>query len=166
LKGDGWTVVTFAEWHQGFVVARGNPKAIRKVEDLARRGVRLINREDGSGARTLLNALVRRAGIPSKSLHGWNIEASSHLAVARNVAEGRADVGISVEAAARLFGLTFIPLQAERYDLVIPTDAIHQHAGLNRFLDALSSRAFRAEIEALGGYDTQETGQVRTLRET
>jgi molybdate-binding protein len=68
-------------------------------------------------------------------------------------------VGVAVEAVARLLGLDFMPLQTERYDLAIPTGYLKSHRGLSRFLDTLVSRGVRAELQALGGYDTRDTGR-------
>ena len=82
------------------------------------------------------------------------------LDVARRVSEGRADVGIGVRSAAKACGLDFIPLQVERYDLVIPDLLMHAHPSLTRFLDTLVSQQLRTEIEALGGYDTRDTGKI------
>jgi molybdate-binding protein/DNA-binding XRE family transcriptional regulator len=163
LRGNDWTVVTFAEWQQGWLLAHGNPKGIRGVEDLARKSVRLVRREEGSGAHQLLATLLSRAGMPLSAVRDVGGEARSHLEVGRLVAAGQADIGIGVEAVARLLDLEFVPLQTERYDLVMPTVAAKEHAGIEAFLDTLVSRPFRAEIEALGGYDTHETGTVHQL---
>jgi molybdate-binding protein len=76
-----------------------------------------------------------------------------------------ADVGVGVSAAAAAFGLDFLPLQAERYDLVVPAGLLKSHPALQQFLDTIVSRPFRTEVEALGGYDTRETGTVRQLYE-
>jgi molybdate-binding protein/DNA-binding XRE family transcriptional regulator len=160
LKGRAVTVVTFASWEQGWLVKGGNPKHIRRVEDLARKTVSLINREPGSGARVLLDRKLAEAGIAPNTVKGYARLAASHLEVGRNVAAGFADAGIGLRSVARLFGLTFLPLQEERYDLVIPTDHLKQHQGLSALLDTIVSRPFRTEIEALGGYDTSETGKV------
>jgi molybdate-binding protein/DNA-binding XRE family transcriptional regulator len=159
MKGADVTLVTFASWEAGFLVARGNPKRIRSASDLARRGVRLVNREPGSGARLLLDHRLRTAGVAARSVAGYDDVVGSHLEVGRRVAEGRADAGVGVEAIARLLDLAFVPLQTERYDLVIPTPLLEGHPGVARFLDALVSREVRAEVEALGGYDTRETGR-------
>jgi molybdate-binding protein len=155
--------VTFASWEQGLIVQRGNPKQLRAIEDLARRTVTLINREPGSGARLLLDHHMTRAGLRPEHVRGYDRLARSHLEVARAVAEGRADVGIGVLAAARLLGLDFIPLQHERYDLVLPTSYLSTHRALSVFLDALVSQPFRSELMALGGYETTETGKVHVL---
>jgi molybdate-binding protein/DNA-binding XRE family transcriptional regulator len=159
LAGRSYTVVTFASWDAGLVVARGNPKGIRAVADLARRDVRLVNREGGSGARLLLDERLRAAGLRPDRVNGYGDLAHSHVEVGTRVAEGTVDVGVAVRPIARLLGLEFVPLQAERYDLVMPTRLLATHRGLAAFLDALLSREVRAEIDALGGYDTRETGR-------
>lgn len=159
LKNRAVRIVTFAAWTEGWILPRGNPKRIRAVEDLARRDVAIVNREEASGARLLLDQQLAAAGIPSRQVRGYDRLARSHLEVARLIAEGHADVGVGVEAAARIAGLDFVPLQAERYDLVIPSELFQSHPGLARLLDTLMSRPFRAELEALGGYDTTDTGK-------
>jgi len=154
------TLVTFASWEAGLLVRAGNPKAIRGPADLARRDVRLVNREEGSGARLLLDQRLRAEGIAGARVRGYADVVASHLEVGRRVAEGRADVGIGVEPIARLLGLGFLPLQTERFDLAIPSPLLADHPGVARLLEALVSREVRAEIEALGGYSTQDTGRV------
>ncbi len=154
------TLVTFATWEAGLLVKGGNPKAIRGPADLARKDVRLVNREEGSGARLLLDQRLKAEGIKPASVRGHGDLVSSHLDVGRRVAEGAADAGVGVEAIARLLGLAFIPLQTERYDLVIPSAFLTGHPGVSRLLEALVSREVRAEIGALGGYSTRDTGKV------
>jgi len=158
-----YTVVTFATWEQGLMARQGNPKGIRAVEDLARKNVALINREAGAGARLLLDRQLAVAGVRPNQVHGYEQLAGSHLEVARAIAEGRADAGIGVRSAARLLGLVFIPLQEERYDLVMPTAYLSSHRGLSMLLDTIVSNQFRSEIDALGGYDTRETGKLQAL---
>jgi molybdate-binding protein/DNA-binding XRE family transcriptional regulator len=163
LKKGRFTVVTFATWEQGLMVARGNPKRVREVADLARKDILVVNRETGAGARLLLDQKLAAAGLRPTLVKGYERIVASHLEVARLVAAGQADAGIGVRSAARLVGLDFLPLQVERYDLVIPTEYLDVHRSLTAFLDAIVSRPFRTEIEALGGYDTRETGTVRSL---
>lgn len=164
LKRGDYTVVTFAAWEQGLMVQRGNPKAIREIADLARKDVTLVNREAGAGARLLLDQRLAVSGIKPGKVTGYQHTAASHLDVARLIAEGQADVGMGVRSAARLLGLGFLPLQEERYDLVMPRSYLALHQSLSAFLDTIVSRAFRSEIEALGGYDTSETGKVQSLQ--
>jgi len=165
LTSDRFTVVTFATWEEGLMVRAGNPKAIRDVRDLARKDVGMINREKGAGARLLLDGKLSALGIASKAVRGYDRTAASHFEVARLITEGQADAGVGIGSAAKLFGLDFIPLQRERYDLVIPTPFLTGHPALANLLDTIVSRAFRTEIEALGGYDTSETGKVQVLRD-
>jgi len=160
LRDQAVTLVTFAAWEAGLLVKAGNPKAIRGPGDLARKDVRLVNREEGSGARLLLDQRLKAEGIDVALVRGYTHIVSSHLDVGRRVAESDADVGVGVESIARLLGLGFVPLQTERFDLVIPSAFLTGHPGVGRLLEALVSREVRAEIEALGGYSTRETGKV------
>ncbi len=151
------TVVTFAVWDQGIVVAPGNPKQVRGVEDLARPGLFMVNREEGSGSRALLDAGLARAGIPAASVAGYHRVATSHLSVAEAVGMGFADAGIAVRAAAIALGLGFVPLGQERYDLVIP-DRFLNLPEIQRLLSSLRDPALRRRIELLGGYDVASMG--------
>ncbi len=153
-------VVTFAHWEEGFIVRQGNPKKIRTVGDIAKPNVRIVNREKGSGARRLLDKLMRTAAINSERVKGYGDEVFSHLEVATRIKAGLADVGIGVRAASSICGLDFIPLQRERYDLVIPKAYYETLSGLQVLLDTMVSKPFRDELEALGGYDTRDTGKI------
>jgi molybdate-binding protein len=126
--------------------------------------VTLINREEGSGARLLLDQRLRAAGIISSQIQGYDTIAASHFDVARAVAGRHADVGIGIRSAAQLFALDFVPLQTARYDLVVPTPYLTSHPTLAHLFDTLVSRSFRDEVEALGGYDTRDTGTLHSLR--
>jgi molybdate-binding protein/DNA-binding XRE family transcriptional regulator len=163
LKGSGYEVVTFAIWEEGFLVRAGNPKSIRTVADLSDPTVTVVNREEGSGARLLLDQRLCASGINPARLRGYDRIVSSHFEVARAVAGGQADVGIGIRSAATLFELDFVPLQTARYDLVVPKAYLTSHPTLTHLFETLVSRPFRNEIEALGGYDTTETGKVRAL---
>jgi putative molybdopterin biosynthesis protein len=151
-------VVSFAVWEEGIVTARGNPKDIRKVEDFARPDVTIANREAGAGSRKLLDSNLKRLGIAAAKVRGYRTEAAGHLAVAWRVQTGETDCCIATRAAARLFGLGFIPLMSERYDLAIR----RQHLdlpGVRVLLDVLSRSQFRRELDSLGGYDTRTAGE-------
>ncbi len=164
LKGSAYDVVTFATWEEGFLVRPGNPKGIRAAGDLAEPHVTLINREEGSGARLLLDQRLRAAGLDHTRVRGYENTARSHFEVARAIAGKQADVGIGIRSAAQSFGLDFVPLQSARYDLVVPKSVLQSHPTIGNLFDAISSRPFRDEIEALGGYDTRETGKLHALR--
>jgi len=160
LKGHAVTVVRFAAWEEGLLLRRGNPKKVQGIEDLARSNVRLMNREQGAGARFLLDHLLAKSGMTGQMIRGYDLQRSSQLELGRSIVEGKADVGIGAQAVGHFYDLDFIPLQEERYDLVIPTKYFHSHPGMQMFLDTLVTRGFRQEIEALGGYDTKEIGKI------
>lgn len=164
LKGGAYDVVTFATWEEGFLVRRGNPKSIHTAGDLGEASVTLINREEGSGARFLLDQRLRAAGLDRTHVQGYENIVSSHFEVARAIAGRQADVGIGIRSAAQLFGLEFVPLQSARYDLVVPKAVVQSHPTIGNLFEAINSQPFRAEIEALGGYDTTETGKLHAFR--
>ncbi len=151
-------VISFAVWEEGIVTARGNPKAIRGIEDFARADLSMVNREPGAGSRMLLDARLKRARIHPRAVRGYDRIAPGHLPAAWQIYSGAADCGIATRAAARMFGLGFIPLVTERYDLAIR----RQHLdlpGIQALLDTLNRSNFRRELESLGGYDTKAAGQ-------
>ena len=151
------TLVTFAAWQQGLIVMPGNPKGIFGVDDLSKPGVRLINREAGSGSRSLLDRLLRQHAISSQTIVGYQREADGHLAVARDVAGGLADTGVGVQAVASALGLDFVPLEEERYDIVVPNHFLNEPA-VQALLDLLRKPGLRHRVEALGGYDVSNMG--------
>ena len=151
------TLITFASWQQGFIVSPGNPLDIHGAEDLARPEIQIINRRSGSGSRSLLDRLLLHYGVPSAAVTGYSQEAGGHLAVASTVASGQADAGVGVEAAATALGLGFVPLEEERYDLVIPNHFL-DHAGVQVLLNLLRQSGLHRRVETLGGYDVSAMG--------
>ena len=151
------TLVTFASWQQGVILAYGNPKGICGVADLANPGIRLVNRQAGSGSRDLLDRALAVAGIPKETVAGYDREEWGHLAVAAAVASDNADVGIGVKAAAVAMGLDFLPLEEERYDLVIPEHFLSD-GPVQVLLDLLRRPVLHWRVESLGGYDASNMG--------
>jgi putative molybdopterin biosynthesis protein len=161
FPGRNVSVVNFAAWEEGIVVAQGNPKGIRREEDLARNDLKLMNRETGAGSRLLLDSTLRRLGFKTSEVKGYDQIAYGHIPAAWHVHSGHADYCVATRAAARVFGLDFLPLISERFDLVIPK----KHEGLavtQILLDTLNRAAFQRELEMLGGYDTSQTGKLLT----
>jgi len=151
-------VISFAVWEEGILTARGNPRAIRGIADLGRKDVRIVNREEGAGSRQLLDTHLKRAKIDARSVRGYGDLAAGHLQAAWQVWNGAADGCIATRAAARVFGLGFIPLAVERYDLVLR----RQHLDwppIQALFDTLNRSGFRRELEGIGGYDTKVSGQ-------
>ena len=152
-------VVTFARWEEGLVSAPGNPKRVRKIEDLARKDVRFVNRELGSGSRALLDKLLAKCGIDSEKVRGYERVAFGHLAAAYSVMSGDADACLATRSAAQAFGLDFAPLHSERYDLVMRKRTAELPA-VKAFLDVLQRATLRRKLEVLAGYDTSQTGML------
>jgi len=143
---------------QGLIVAAGNPLGLRGITDLARPGLRYVNRQRGAGTRVLLDYELQRARIDPASLSGYTREEPTHLAVAAAVSAGRADCGLGVHAAARAFGLDFLPIAHEPYDLVLER-ATAESDRLAPLWALMEHAPFRSAVEALGGYDTSEMGR-------
>jgi putative molybdopterin biosynthesis protein len=107
----------------------------------------------------LLDARLRAAGIPRGAVQGYDEEpASGHLAAAWRVYAGMADCCVATRSAAWAFGLDFLPLASERYDLVVRKEHLH-YAPVARLLETLNHAALRRELETLCGYDTRQTGR-------
>ena len=160
LKGRPAVLVNLAHRVQGLMVEPGNPRSITALGDLSRDDVAFVNRQRGSGTRMLVDHLLDREGIPPATIRGYEREEYTHLAVAANVAGGRADVGVGVLSAARAMALDFVELGTEQYDLVIPAE-FYGSGLLAPLLDLVRTADFRRQIDALGGYDTGRTGEVQ-----
>lgn len=156
-RGEPLVLLTLARWEAGLVTRKADAERLHAVADLGRRGVRLVTREPGAGARRLLERELRAAGVPVALAREAPLQASGHLEVARMVALGAADAGVATRDAALAWGLRFVPLAEERYDLTLPASLISDPR-MQRLVDVLVSAAFRRELDALG-YDTRPSGE-------
>jgi len=152
------TLVTLAQRAQGLMLAPGNPRQIEGLGDLARGDIVFINRNRGSGTRLWLDRMLGQLGLPVKKVCGYKRQATTHTAVAQAVRTRRADAGLGLEAAAQAAGLDFIPLFQERFDLVMPVEAL-QERKVQVTLDYLQSKAFRHSLEGLSGYEHSHSGE-------
>ncbi len=159
LHGRGAVLINLGVWEEGLLVRRGNPLGLHGVSDLARPQVSMVNREPGSGARHLLERLLLAAQIPPAAVQGFGRVVHNHLEVARAVAAGLADAGVSAAPVAAAFGLGFVPLHRVRYDLAVLKDALTE-TPVRQLLGTLHHRRVRSQLETLGGFDTAETGEV------
>ena len=150
--------ITLAYREQGLISTPGSEREFGDLADLALPGVRLANRNAGSGTRVWLDARLRAERIDPSAIAGYETAYATHTAVARAVAAGQADVGLGLRAAAERFGLRFKPLFMERYDLIVRKDRLDD-AGVGAVLARLSSRRLRRSIGGLAGYDTSHTGE-------
>jgi putative molybdopterin biosynthesis protein len=158
LGGRDVAVVRLVHREQGLIVAPGNPLGLAGIDDLARPGLRYVNRQRGAGTRVLLDHELRRRGIAADAVAGYAREEHTHLAVAATIAAGRADAGLGVLAAARAFGLDFVPVTREPYDLVLAAETLEDPV-TEVLWTLLADPAFRAAVEELGGYGTEEMGK-------
>jgi len=151
--------MNFASREQGLIVKKNNPKHIIKLEDIARRGIRFINRQKGSGTRNLLDLSLKKLGISSLSVNGYKKEVTTHLEVGLHILNNSADCGIGIKSVSNMLGLGFVPLSKERFDIVILKEVFFSNS-LQNFIEILRSAKFKRIASALGGYDTKTSGKV------
>ncbi len=159
LPGRKIGLVNLAQRRLGLIVPPGNPAAVRGLPDLARGDIKFINRQQGSGTRVWLDHALAELNIPQHAIHGFADEATTHSAVALKIADGEANAGVGLEAAAASYGLEFIFLRHDRYDLVIPYENF-QLGPIQALIDWLEQDPARVLISGLGGYDVEETGHL------
>lgn len=143
---------------QGLIVARGNPKNIKGIDDLTRDDIEFLNRQAGSGTRVLLDYHLGQAGIEPNKIRGYFHEEFTHMAVAAAVQGGAADAGMGIYAAAKALDLDFVPIATERYDLVIAESTLAQD-NIQKLLQTIDSAGFKELIAAYGGYSNHDTGK-------
>ena len=144
---------------QGLMVAKGNPLNIQKFSDIARNGIRYVNRQNGSGTRILTDYLCKQEKLDTASIYGYDREELTHTSVAAQIASSSADAGMGIYSAAKLYDLDFIPICIEEYDLIIP-DHAWDTPMVGQLLSILKSDAFREKLLRLGGYTLENPGEV------
>jgi putative molybdopterin biosynthesis protein len=157
LPGKQVELITLATRNIGLIVAPGNPLSIQTLEDLAKPGVVFINRQDGSGIRVWLDSMIKKLEIDPENITGYERVVSTHSEVALEVAEKRAYAGIGLQAAAAQYGLDFVPLSRERYDIIFLSSLL-DHPALRKLVEWLQSPAAKEEISRLPGYQNERTG--------
>jgi putative molybdopterin biosynthesis protein len=158
IKSDLYERFEVATTEEGWLLARGNPLRVRGAADLARRGVRLVNRPAGAGARQLLDEQLRRVRIDPCRVQGYGREVAGQLDVGRAIAQGFADVGVGMTSIARIFMLDFIPLREERCTLVVPRHSVRAPE-MRALLDTLHSQLYRRDVATLDAYNVCRTGE-------
>ena len=160
IPGIPCVIINLAYRNVGFYVTKGNPYKINTWKDLTKQNITMINREKGSGIRILLDEKLRLNNIDREKINGYNIEKQSHAAVSRSIARHEGDVGLGNEkVASQLNEIDFIPLQEERYDLVIKISDL-KYPIYKMIVDTIQSEEFKKEIEALGGYNLKDIGKI------
>ncbi|MBR4548288.1 MAG: molybdopterin biosynthesis protein [Oscillospiraceae bacterium] len=144
---------------QGLMLQKGNPLGLSRFADVARDGVRYVNRQKGSGTRILTDYLCRKEGVDPDQVYGYEREEVTHNAVAVQIAGGSADAGMGIYSAAKLYDLDFLPICVEEYDLLIP-EKVWNTGLVKQLIRTLRSREFRERIEAMGGYTLDRPGEI------
>ena len=153
------TLLNVAHREQGLIVKKGNPLGIETLTSLVEKKAAIINRQEGSGTRVLLDYRLKESGIDPETIKGYDRVAYTHMEVALDVFSGSADAGVGIMAAARMLGLDFIPLAKERFDLAIPTGYFSTDP-VKALRKTLTSGDFKASIAEMGGYEVRDTGRV------
>lgn len=147
---------------QGLMLAKGNPLDIKEFTDIAKKGVRYVNRQKGSGTRVLMDYLCEQYAVNVSDIYGYEREELTHTSVAAQIANGSADAGMGIYSAAQLYDLDFLPICIEEYDLIIP-DHAWETPVVQQLIATLKSPAFREKMLAMGGYTVDHPGEIIPL---
>jgi putative molybdopterin biosynthesis protein len=153
-------MITLAYRTQGLMLARGNPKDVKEIADVAKPNIRYVNRNPGSGTRLWFDTELRKLGIAVEKISGYDRVVKTHSEAAALVANHKADVALGLQAAAHRHGLGFIPLFEERYDLILPRE---QTKTLSPLLEYIQTAGFRSSLDSLTGYNTVHSGEQVSL---
>ncbi len=143
----------------GFIMSHDLKPKISGFNDLTQEGVRFVNRQEGSGIRLLIDYNLKKNGIDPKSVAGYERDVFTHIEVGLAILSGTANVGVGSVAIAKLFGLPFVPILRESFDMVLTHDTYFQK-GVQAFIDALNTKDFRKKVEPLGNYDFNQSGKI------
>ncbi len=144
---------------QGLMLQRGNPLELKEFADIARAGVRYVNRQKGSGTRILTDYLCGKTGLDTAAIYGYSREELTHTSVAAQIACGSADAGMGIYSAAKLYDLDFLPVCTEEYDLIVP-DYTWETPMVQALIRALKSEAFKERLLSMGGYTVDRPGEA------
>lgn len=152
-------VVNLFHRELGLIMAPKNPFNIKGFEDLSRKGVRLVNRQKGSGTRVLLDHHLKQLKIPPSKIEGYDREVYTHFEVGLSILSKEADVGIATIAVAKLLGLPFVPIANESFDMILEQKTFF-HKAIQTFIEVLNSKEFRQRVEPIGAYDFKDSGKI------
>ncbi len=152
-------IVNFCRREQGFLVQKRNPENIKALGDITQKNLQVVNRSLSTGTRLLFDRELKKAGIETGSIRGYDHEVNSHMEVGLEVLSGRAHLGPGIRPVAALLELDFIPLRWERYDLLITKDRFFDK-GIQNFIGLLQEPEFKKIAAAIAGYDISASGKI------
>lgn len=159
FPGERMELIKGVERTQGIIVEKGNPKGIKNVKDLLKNEVKYVNRQRGSGTRILLDYYLKKDGLASEKINGYNYEMNTHLDVAMAIKNGTANAGLGIMEAAKIAELDFVPISKEEYDFLVSPEMIGDKK-IENLIEFLKSEFFRDKIQELEGYTLNEPGRV------
>ncbi len=160
FPGEKMALITMANRRLGWLIKRGNPKGFCSVQDLARADIRFVNRHAGSGTRVYLDALLSKHAIDPAAINGFENQKTNHAEIALEVSEGKADVGLGLEAAARAYDLDFVFENLECYDFIVKEKS-YESLPVQELISWLKTDRFQQILSSMGGYDGKNSGEVR-----
>ena len=159
VKNNKVKTINLVDRIQGIIIPKTNPKNIKGIEDLNNPELVFVNRQKGSGTRILFDHLLEKSNINSQKINGYDNEKNSHLAVSYTIHSKNADLGLGIMSSAVAYDLEFIPLKEESFDLVIPETVLNEEY-MQIILEIIRSSEFKKNIESIGGYNTNKTGEI------
>jgi len=163
FKGQKLLVVNLVYREQGLYLKKGNPKNIANIDDLTQNNINYINRQRGAGTRVLFDFLLSQNEIETNQISGYEKEEYTHIAAAAAVGRGSADAALGIRAAAEVMDVDFLPLAEEKYDLIIKAENLDDPR-INKLIELINENKIKSKIENLGGYNCQETGNIKKLQ--
>jgi putative molybdopterin biosynthesis protein len=163
FKGQKLLLVNLVYREQGLYLKKGNPKNIKSIKDLTKSNINYINRQRGAGTRVLFDFLLKENNIKAEEISGYQKEEYTHIAAAAAVGRGSADAALGIRAAAEVMDVDFLPLAEEKYDLIIKENRLDDPR-INKLIKLINQAEIKTEIEKLGGYNCQETGEITKLQ--
>lgn len=158
FSDEPWVLVEWVKRRRGLLLA---PDTVREPRSLAEaRGLRFQARQPEAGSQMVLTRLLAREKMVPADLHFVDGCERSESDLAEALSQGRADVGLGIEAAARAHGLRFVPLIEERFDLLVARRNWFEEP-FQTFWRFCGSAEFTDKARALGGYDLSGFGRVR-----
>lgn len=156
-------IIRWAKRQQGLIIAPGNPLNIKTLACLSAHPLRVVQRQHGAGAQTLLEHLLTQQGLPALPPTKPGQTALDEDAVAIEVSSNRADCGLGIKAAAQRHGLDFIPLINESLDLAMRRRTFFEQP-VQRLIaltaDPARQVGLHQRAQQMAGYDLSECGQV------